>query len=86
MESTDSLKNYFLYFIKGSKVIPYIKDYHVSQVTIEGILLGIGLSSDYKTLRFYEIDESYGARDHRRFKSIILEDGEHHQEYIIKFI
>lgn len=76
MHETDNLqKNYFLHLIKGTSVILYIEDYHVSEIMNPPQPdFGIGLSSNYQRIRFYRIDRKKNQIDHERFIHVPYSD------------
>lgn len=74
-ETNDLKKNYFLHFIKGTSVILYIEDYHVSEIVREPEYnFAIGLSKNYQRIRFYYIDKLKGEVDPKRFVHINYSD------------
>lgn len=87
MQEPDNLqKNYFLHLIKGTSVILYIEDYHVSEIiTGTKSFFGVGLSKNYTRIRFYRIDESKGLKDPERFIHIPYSDYYVNQNYLINF-
>lgn len=85
METNNLKKKYFLHLTKDPSVILYIEDYHVAEITNPPQSgLGIGLSSDYQSIRFYRIDMTKDIVDHKRF--ILLPSDYHLKEnHLVNF-
>lgn len=88
MELDKVFKDYFLEMTKGSSVVLWIDNFHVSEITkISDTGIAIGLSADYLSLRLYELNLAFPSpKDHRRFKLILTIDFFMGKDYFLNCI